>query len=191
MLRVGGKFFPTPAALAPPDASATVPAFQGRAITGAPFSLQQHVAGHVSLLTICFSAYAEVASLPAPPPHPLQSQLESFRGPFRRAYVVPQQCRIAEIRPIMTTLKWLVYARMMRSAARQAVPEAEQASYVIAHKPTALVDALHVPNRLGAYVYLIDRQGRVRWRACGEAAAAEVDAMLRATDELLGERKSK
>lgn len=36
---------------------------------------------------------------------------------------------------------------------------------------------LGVPNLLSGYVFLLDRKGRVRWRASGMATEQELDSM--------------
>lgn len=60
-------------------------------------------------------------------------------------------------------------------------------SFVVAYRPMALLDALDVPNYLGAYVYLIDKQGRVRWKASGQATEDELVTMNRLKKQLLSE----
>ncbi len=47
---------------------------------------------------------------------------------------------------------------------------------------------LGAPNRMAAYVFLLDAAGRVRWRGSGAATGEEVDAMLRCAAELAEER---
>ena len=46
--------------------------------------------------------------------------------------------------------------------------------------------ALHLTNLLTGYVFLVDAQGRQRWRASGNPSPAELDTLLRVTDQLLG-----
>ena len=47
------------------------------------------------------------------------------------------------------------------------------------------LDALGVRNRVLGHIFLIDARGRVRWRAQGDAAEGELDALMDATRELL------
>lgn len=46
--------------------------------------------------------------------------------------------------------------------------------------------SLGITNLLTGYVYLVDRDGRVRWRGSGLAEAWEVEVMLDASAALLG-----
>jgi len=47
------------------------------------------------------------------------------------------------------------------------------------------VHALGLRNRALGHVFLVDADGRIRWRAAGDAAPGEVEALLAATRELL------
>lgn len=51
-------------------------------------------------------------------------------------------------------------------------------------------ETLHIRNLLGAYVYLLDSKGRIRWAASGEASPEEVQTMLAFADELREEHKA-
>ena len=44
-------------------------------------------------------------------------------------------------------------------------------------------------NRLVGYVYLLDRDGRVRWRGCGFPEEEEVEWLMKATAEVIQEKK--
>lgn len=87
----------------------------------------------------------------------------------------------------MTRLKWLFYSRLMRHMSRDMVPKELQHAFMVVYRPMALLEALQVPNHLGGYVYLVDRAGRVRWRASGQAEPLELETMHRVTRALLAE----
>lgn len=78
---------------------------------------------------------------------------------------------------------------LLRSAATSIVPKSLQPSFVVAFRPMGLLDRLDVPNYYGAYVYLVDRKGRVRWQASGEATLEELESMHRVTKQLFSEPK--
>lgn len=50
---------------------------------------------------------------------------------------------------------------------------------------------LGVPNLLSGYVFLLDKKGRVRWRASGMATEEELVSMVSCTSRLLEEEESK
>ena len=47
-----------------------------------------------------------------------------------------------------------------------------------------LVDKLEMANPLTAYVFLVDSEGRIRWRASGMPSEAELSTLIMVTDEL-------
>lgn len=51
-----------------------------------------------------------------------------------------------------------------------------------------LRQALQLSNLLTGYVFLLDAQGRLRWRASGSPSPAELQSLLRVTEELLGQQ---
>ncbi|PJF19271.1 hypothetical protein PSACC_00908 [Paramicrosporidium saccamoebae] len=167
ILKSQGKFFSASQNVITPIA---LPEWTPTTITGNELSLRGHCMGHVTLLTICFTAYSE--------PH-----LESFRRPFLEA-----GGRLIDVRPLMSRIKWLLFSRLLRSTALATLPESIQNSFIVAYRPMQLLDTLTVPNYLGAYVYLIDRHAQVRWKASGKATEAELAAMKRITKELLSEK---
>lgn len=52
-----------------------------------------------------------------------------------------------------------------------------------------LVEALGIKNTITAYVYLIDRSGKVRWKACGKATPEEYKTLKQLIGKLLSEKK--
>lgn len=50
--------------------------------------------------------------------------------------------------------------------------------------PYDVCKALGITNRLTGYIFLLDRNGRVRFRGCGHATAKETAALLLATEQL-------
>ena len=60
ILKSGGKFFPTPSSALPIEKSIILPEYKEKSIAGTIFDLSNHCIGNVSMLSVCFSAYAEV-----------------------------------------------------------------------------------------------------------------------------------
>jgi hypothetical protein len=167
ILKSKGKFFSASQSVITPIA---LPEWTPTTIMGKELSLRGHCIGHVTLLTICFTAYSE--------PH-----LDTFRRPFLEA-----GGRLVDVRPLMSRFKWLLFSRLLRSTALSTLPESIQNSFVVAYRPMELLDTLAVPNYLGAYAYLIDQNAQVRWKASGEATEIELATMKRITRELLSEK---
>uniref|UniRef100_A0A7S3Y713 Mitochondrial ATPase complex subunit ATP10 n=2 Tax=Heterosigma akashiwo TaxID=2829 RepID=A0A7S3Y713_HETAK len=51
-------------------------------------------------------------------------------------------------------------------------------------------ESLSISNRLSGYLYLVDRDGFVRWRASGKASEEELRLLLKAVDDLAAEENS-
>lgn len=49
--------------------------------------------------------------------------------------------------------------------------------------------SLGLTNRLTGYVFLLDRNGKVRWRGCGEPSSSEIESMIESTKKLLVETR--
>lgn len=164
----GGRFFPA-AACNPPFTR--LPSYQTNSVSGAPFDLHDHCARFpATLLTICFSGYAE-------------GQLESYRRPFLEAYT-GADLGLVDMRPLMNRLRWMIFSLLLKQTARTLVPPPLQSSYLIAYRPMTLLDALGVPNYCGSFVYLVDRQGSVRWRGSGEATTEDWQSLHSAIRKL-------
>lgn len=44
----------------------------------------------------------------------------------------------------------------------------------------AVLDTLHMHNRLTGYVFVVDNQGRIRWRSTGKLTEQESHSMMQA-----------
>lgn len=169
ILKSEGKFFL--ATNIPSDKALCLPSLHFTAINGEPFDLPADCHGKISLLTICFSAYAE-------------PQLDSFRKVFLEKYSKEAGLKVVDLRPLMSRMKWILFARLLRRSASNVIPPEQQGSFIVTYRPMDLLDLLEVPNYLGAYVYLLDRRGRVRWKASGQASDADLDSLYQTVKSL-------
>lgn len=87
----------------------------------------------------------------------------------------------------MTRLKWLFFSKLLQHLAKDMVPKEAQSSFVVTYRPMDLLESLQVPNHLGGYVYLIDRTGRIRWKASGQADPSELESMHHVTKKIISE----
>lgn len=178
ILKSGGKFFPSTSSPLSAAQAPTLPEWRDVAISGKPFDLLADTRHKISLLTVCFSAYAE--------PH-----VESFRRPFLEQYASRPGFGIVDVRPLMSRLKWLIFSGVLKRTLRQVVPEGVRDSLMVAYRPRELLERLEVPNHLGSYVYLIDGEGRVRWRASGQASAEDLSSLTRAINAVASEQRGR
>lgn len=172
MMNTNGKLFAAPAGLLPAAGDARVAdAFRLRALSGRSLDVLPDIVarGRASLLTVSFTSFAD-------------PMVESFRLPFLQQR--PADTRLVDLRPIPSLLKYAVWAPFVRRAALRAVPEALQDTYFVYRGGKELRAMLGVPNLFGGYAFVLDRAGRVRWRASGFATEQELDTMFRVIEQL-------
>ena len=124
-----------------------------------------------TLLTISGSAFSDPMA-------------ESFRTPFLSSDLPSASCGLLDLRPIPSRIKYVLWSPFVKRAARRSVPEDLQSSYFVYRGGRELRGMLDVPNLLGGYAYLLDREGRVRWRACGFASESELEGMFKSIKQL-------
>lgn len=73
----------------------------------------------------------------------------------------------------------------------QLQPSQIDSTYVKFGGVMELAHKLLLPNAYTGYIYLLDKQNRVRWKACGEAKPAELDMMIKFVKQIAAEKDSK
>jgi len=122
-----------------------------------------------------------------------EEMLSSWREPFRAQFADTDAARIYELSLVDSALMglWPFRGMIVRGA------RAAQARELTAPPPIVQYGfhfgntrderrALGITNLLTGYVYLVDGEGRVRWRGCGLAEPWEVEVMLNSSATLLG-----
>mmetsp|Transcript_19694 Transcript_19694/g.19794 ORF Transcript_19694/g.19794 Transcript_19694/m.19794 type:complete len:236 (+) Transcript_19694:178-885(+) len=51
--------------------------------------------------------------------------------------------------------------------------------------------SLRIPNKYTGYIFLLDSNNRIRWRACGSASTTDTDLLIKMTNALIDENKNK
>jgi len=164
----GGKLFEAPNKLIPESecawqmsADMRLKSIKGERINLMNDLITLHPA---TLLTISYSGFAD-------------PMVDSFREPFL-AHQKTLRCGLIDLRPVPSRIKHLLWSPFAKWNASKAVPEDMQHAYFIYRGGRELREMLGVPNLFGGYAYLLDRAGRVRWRASGMAAEWELDTMF-------------
>lgn len=189
MRKTGGKVAVastnlTPVAAAPKFASLVVHIPKGATLA---LPLEEENASRVTLICMAFRAHA-------------QSMVVSWSLPFARKFSnleFRQSIQVFEVSVIESYLLSLwpiksLLLRTMKGADGIRGEEELQRQVVYAFGDTYFLrKALGIPNLLSGYVFLLDRKGRVRWRASGMATEAELASMMSCTSRLLEEQSSK
>jgi len=91
-------------------------------------------------------------------------------------------CDVLELSVVESSLyRWFGLSRYIARAQKLAVPDSRHDSFsaVFGALSEEFVEALGIDNRRGAYVALVDGEGRVRWRASGAPTAKEVKTLAK------------
>ena len=172
MMNTNGKLFAAPTQLLPAlgDTQVADP-FRLRSLSGRSLNVLPDIVGlnRASLLTVSFTSFAD-------------PMVESFRLPFLQQR--PSDTQLIDLRPIPNMLKYAVWAPFVRRAALKSVPEGLQDTYFVYRGGKELRAMLGVPNLFGGYAFVLDRTGRVRWRASGFATEQELDTMFQVLKQL-------
>ena len=122
-----------------------------------------------------------------------QDMVDSWTVPFANAYAMHEGRAKCVVLSLVDSVLWRV-PLMQRILVNSAKASQHSRGEEGANAPELLYafadhysvrKQLRMPNTLTAYAFLVDGDGRVRWRASGRAAADEVQALLRCSDKLL------
>lgn len=125
------------------------------------FSLHNALQGRLSLVCVAYTSHAEPYA-------------EQYRAAFRNAVGLhyTNTTQIINVAPVMSTLKWL----LLRLARPGFVVSGNEIS-VMPLRPRWFAFHLRIPNDLSVYAYIVDVNGRIRWRASGKPTDADLASM--------------
>lgn len=84
-------------------------------------------------------------------------------------------------------LEWLMKNMLIKSL-QQSICSKEWNNTIISFPNiTEFAANLLLPNKYTGYIHIIDNQGFIRWKACGEAQEHEIEYLYKCIDELLAE----
>ena len=152
-----------------PDTSLRFPDVQGRSLTGRRVTLPEDFAGDLNVVLVAFKRWQ-------------QEDVDTWMPHLRELAASRTGLRVYELPTLASSY------RLMRTfidgGMRGGIPD----SAVRAATITLYIDkrpykaALQIPNEDQIHVFLVERGGRIRWRAAGPftaEAAAQLDAALR------------
>eukprot|EP00051_Salpingoeca_urceolata_P016842 m.226315 g.226315 ORF g.226315 m.226315 type:complete len:311 (+) comp18795_c0_seq6:3298-4230(+) len=168
-----GKRSQAPTSLTLPSKAKRFPMIAGRDLAGNNVSLPAALEGKACLYLV---------------------NLRGIARPVLDAYREGLEPRIAHDITVfeVSVVERRVYqlmARLLERSLRNVVPS-EQHTSMLVHCPSnakQLREDLDVMNAMAAYVYLVDKNGLVRWKAHGPPSARELDSLNVLGDALLKE----
>jgi hypothetical protein len=152
------------------------PSLSSKALSGEKVSLPADCRGFVTLIAIAFQRGA-------------QGMIDSWYEPFSREFGDNPGVRFFEI-PMIGSAYWRHLSGWIDSGMRSGIPVIKH-PYVV----TYYGDVFPYRRDLGmedpalAYLFLLDREGRIRWRAKGYGEEEDVAGMRECIGRLLKERE--
>jgi ATPase complex subunit ATP10 len=183
MKRTGGKVAPASASLSPIAGSPRFSPLEVCIPKGATLTLPLDDALGPTLVCVAFRASA-------------QPMVLSWSAPFAQKFAGSTLIKVFEVSVIESSLLSIWPIKPLLLHTMRGSQQTHDANALERHVVYAFGDAyefrkvLGVPNLLSGYVFLLDRKGRVRWRASGMATEQELDSMAMCTSRLLQEEKS-
>jgi ATPase complex subunit ATP10 len=118
--------------------------------------------------------------------------LRSWIDPFRAKFCTPPSKKVKTIEICFVQYGFLSFFQSLfaQSVRGQISDPEQQASTALSFGGVEeAASQLLLPNQYTGYAYLLDGEGRVRWKGCGEALPHEIDALLSCTHSLLMEEQ--
>ncbi|PRW59488.1 Mitochondria isoform 1 [Chlorella sorokiniana] len=195
-----GKVFLAPEKLAPAAHAPAFPRLEVVLSDGRPAVFPPAAASSSSDPSSSSSSSSSSAAAAEPPPaaslvcvafrEGAQPMLEAWAGPFAQQFQGRSGVALYELAIVegvvmrMWPFKQLLLRGNAASAGKYALPVRHLHHF---GDMQGLREALHLTNLLTGYVFLVDAQGRLRWRGSGNPSDSEMATLLRCTEQLLQE----
>ncbi|KAG0556504.1 hypothetical protein KC19_11G058900 [Ceratodon purpureus] len=183
MKKTGGKIALASTSLTPVAGSPRFPSLDVHIPKGAALTLPLEDCS-AALVCVAFRASA-------------QPMVVSWSAPFAQKFAGSTSVKVFEVSVIESSLLsiWPIKPLLLRTVrGAQGTNDANELERTVVYAFGDTYDfrkVLGVPNLLSGYAFLLDRKGRVRWRASGMASSEELDSMALCTSRLLQEESSK
>lgn len=148
------------------------PTLSSTALDGRKVTLPDDCTDHVTLIFIAFRREA-------------QTMIDSWAVPFNEAFGADPRVLVYEV-PMIGSLTGKLMGRFIDSGMRSGIPEARH-RYVVTWYGSykRYRDILGMDNLSAAYLFLLDKDGRIRWRGKGFSDRARTEELIGMTRSLL------
>lgn len=82
--------------------------------------------------------------------------------------------RLVSIHPVMNVAKWLLFQLILDP---KSSPAHLSHATIYPCAPKKFINQLDLPNRYGAYAFLLDQSSKIRWRASGKGTSEEISSL--------------
>ena len=155
-----------------PEINPLFPTLSSTALDGRKVTLPDDCTGHVTLIFIAFRREA-------------QSMIDSWAGPFYEAFGADPGVLVYEI-PMIGSLAGRLMGGFIDAGMRSGIPEARH-PYVVTWYGTykRYRNILGMDDLSAAYLFLLDKNGRIRWRGQGFSDSVGLEELFGMTRTLL------
>jgi len=155
-----------------PEINPLFPTLSSTALDGGKVTLPDDCTGHVTLIFIAFRREA-------------QSMIDSWARPFDEAFEADPRVLVYEV-PMIGSLTGRLMGGFIDAGMRSGIPGARH-PYVVTWygRYERYCDILGMDDLSVAYIFLLDRDGRIRWRGKGYSDHTGLQDLLGMTRTLL------
>ncbi len=148
------------------------PTLSAASLTGDMVTLPDAAKGSIALVAVAFVRQA-------------QEEINSWTGPFGAAFGNNPECTVYEV-PMMDSLMARLFSGSIDAGMRGGIPPRQHGHVVTYYGGLdRYLRELGISDRNHAYVYLLDRDGVIRWAEQGSATPDRLEEMVKATRSLL------
>ncbi|KAJ2820581.1 Mitochondrial ATPase complex subunit atp10, partial [Coemansia erecta] len=168
----GDKLFEAPKRLIRSSRAHYLPSVSGKTLTGVNTDVIDLCQGKTSLLCVNFNQFSE-------------RHTRSFVEPFEAAFAGTENVQVVELNIEENWAKAMVL-HLCLPYVRKHVPKEKHATYLVHYgNVEELRKAMGIANSIIGYVFLVDKDMRVRWYANGMAVMSEAQTMVALTRTLV------
>ena len=168
----GGKRYEAPSQLCTRAEAKPFPRVSASTLSGTKVEFPQQLCGHVSLVTVSLRAIGMNIN-------------ELYRQPFVKAFGGHPMISVWEI-SLVEMLLYRMLSRWLEANLKKQLPTDRHCSFISCTSETARIKKeLFTGNSITGHVYLVDKEGLIRWRAHAKPTDRELKIMLDCTQQLL------
>ncbi|KAJ2501479.1 Mitochondrial ATPase complex subunit atp10 [Coemansia sp. RSA 1972] len=172
----GDKLFEAPKQLIRSSKAHYLPSVSGKTLAGQTTDVIDLCRGKTTLLTVNFNKFSELHT-------------NSFIDPFEAAFADSEDAQVVRLNIEENWAKAMVL-QMCLPYLRRHTPKDQHANYLIHYGDVeGLRKSMGIANSLIGYVFLIDKELRVRWYGNGLAVMSEAQSMVMLTQRLIPNKK--
>ncbi|XP_064385147.1 uncharacterized protein LOC135334040 isoform X2 [Halichondria panicea] len=115
---------------------------------------------------------------------------EKYRAPFEREFARKQSVGVYEMSLLDKGVFRLIQGWVERNLRKKIDPQRQSSFLVCSEGVESVKSGLAIGNSIVGYAYLVDKEGRVRWKAHATPNEREIKALIKCTKTLMNDSKN-